>query len=315
MESGGSSSMGLKNKGKKSDKTRRAWTPVEEGVLVELMKELVTKGWKSENGFKPGYLLKLESEMLKKIPSTDLRANPHITSRITIWKKAHGSLQTMLNNNSGIGFSPTTGLLDCHDDCWARIVKADPNATNMRYKPWPFYDDWNEIFGTDRANGRAAEDVLDAANGIRNECDPDLGEHFVNPTPTPPDEAPVDMDVASETPAVDNSVSPKISGKKRGASDSSMADRLCDVLGKFCKSSDDRIGSLVRVIGDDADIGNSRKDLFNVLGDIDDLTEDERIDAAHFFAKNADCLQMFMGMAEGSRARYVRRLLGGHIKI
>ncbi|KAL8464623.1 hypothetical protein ACS0TY_034212 [Phlomoides rotata] len=107
------------------DKTRRAWTPVEEGVLVELMKELVTKGWKTENGFKPGYLLKLEFEMLKKIPGTDLRANPHITSRITIWKKFHGSLQMMLNGNSGVGFNPTTGLLDYHDDCWARIVKLD----------------------------------------------------------------------------------------------------------------------------------------------------------------------------------------------
>ncbi|KAL8536790.1 hypothetical protein ACS0TY_012094 [Phlomoides rotata] len=98
------------------------------------MKELVTKGWKTENGFKSGYLLKLESEMLKKIPGTNLRANPHITSRITIWKKFHGSLQTMLSNNSGIGFNPTTRLLDCHDDCWARIVKADPNASNMCYK-------------------------------------------------------------------------------------------------------------------------------------------------------------------------------------
>ncbi|KAL8526430.1 hypothetical protein ACS0TY_015578 [Phlomoides rotata] len=124
MESGGSSSLGLKNKGKKMDKTRHTWTPVEEGVLIELMKELVTKGWKTENGFKSGYLLKLEFEMLKKIPGTDLRANPHITSRITIWKKFHGSLQTMLNGNSGIGFNPTTKLLDFHDDYWARIVKS-----------------------------------------------------------------------------------------------------------------------------------------------------------------------------------------------
>ncbi|KAL8493503.1 hypothetical protein ACS0TY_024643 [Phlomoides rotata] len=315
MESGGSSSLGLKNKGKKIDKTHRAWSPVEEGVLVELMKELVTKGWKTENGFKPGYLLKLESEMSKKIPGTDLLANPHITSRITIWKKFHCSLQTMLNGNSGIGFNPTTWLLDCHNDYWARIVMVDPNAANMCYKSWPLYEDWNEIFGTDRANGRAAKDVLDAVTGMCNEFNPNLGEHAVNPTPTPPDEVPVDMDVASETPGVDNSVAPKIAVKKRGVSDSMMAGRLCDVLGKFCKSFDDRIDSLVRVIGDDADIGNSRKDLFNVLGDIDDLTEDERIDVAHFFAKNVDCLQMFMGMAEGSRPRYVRRLLGGHINV
>ncbi|KAL8513270.1 hypothetical protein ACS0TY_019465 [Phlomoides rotata] len=61
MESGGSSSLGLKKKGKKTDRNRRAWTPVEEDVLVGLMKDLVAKGWKTENGFKPGYLLKLEA--------------------------------------------------------------------------------------------------------------------------------------------------------------------------------------------------------------------------------------------------------------
>ncbi|KAL8516775.1 hypothetical protein ACS0TY_015148 [Phlomoides rotata] len=87
MESGGSSSLGLKKTGRKNDRNRRSWTPVEENVLVELMKGLVAKGWKTENGFKPGYLLKLEVEMMNKLPGTDIRANPHITSLITIWKK------------------------------------------------------------------------------------------------------------------------------------------------------------------------------------------------------------------------------------
>ncbi|KAL8515226.1 hypothetical protein ACS0TY_014078 [Phlomoides rotata] len=53
-------------------------------MLVGLMKDLVAKGWKTKNGFKPGYLLKLEAGMLKMLPGTNIRANPHITSRITI---------------------------------------------------------------------------------------------------------------------------------------------------------------------------------------------------------------------------------------
>ncbi|KAL8493967.1 hypothetical protein ACS0TY_024949 [Phlomoides rotata] len=74
------------------------------------MKDLVAKGWKIENGFKLGHLLKLEAGMLKMLLGTDIRANPHITSRITIWKKFHGSLQTMLNDNSGIGFNAIKGV-------------------------------------------------------------------------------------------------------------------------------------------------------------------------------------------------------------
>ncbi|KAL8519380.1 hypothetical protein ACS0TY_010352 [Phlomoides rotata] len=56
MESGGSSSLGLSKKGKKTEKNRRAWTSSEEKVLIGLMKELVANGWKMENGFKPGSL-------------------------------------------------------------------------------------------------------------------------------------------------------------------------------------------------------------------------------------------------------------------
>ncbi|KAL8482300.1 hypothetical protein ACS0TY_028460 [Phlomoides rotata] len=280
MESGGSSSLGLSKKGKKTERNRRAWTPVEEKVLIGLMKELVANGWKKENGFKPGYLLKLEAVMMKSLPGTDIRASPHITSRITIWKRFHGSLQTMLNNNSGIGFNAEIGLLDCHDTCWDLIVKVDPNATNMRYKALPFYDDWNEIFGMDRSNGRAAEDVADAANAIHSED-----------TPT------------------------KVCGKKRSAVESSPADRVCDVIDQFCRANDNRFDSLVHVIGYEYTLGSARKELPKVLAGIPELTEDERIDAAHMFAKNPECLEMFMGMADESRARYVHRLLNGHLKM
>ncbi|KAL8498346.1 hypothetical protein ACS0TY_021606 [Phlomoides rotata] len=79
----------------------------------------MVKNWRTKNGFKPGYLFKLESGMMRKLIGTDIRVNPHIASRISIWKKAHGSLQTMLGGggDSGIGFNATTDLIDCYDDC------------------------------------------------------------------------------------------------------------------------------------------------------------------------------------------------------
>ncbi|KAL8541532.1 hypothetical protein ACS0TY_002706 [Phlomoides rotata] len=165
MESGGSSSLGLKKTGRKTDRNRRSWTSIEENVLVELM------------------------------------------------------------------FNLTTDILDCQDDCWERIVKADPNATNMCFKAWPHYDDWNEIFGTDRANRQAVEDVVDAAKGILNENMPDVVENVGNPTDPAPADSPIYMDVASEAPVVDNSSAAKLSGKKRVIGDLYVIDRLCDVLG------------------------------------------------------------------------------------
>ncbi|KAL8529850.1 hypothetical protein ACS0TY_007055 [Phlomoides rotata] len=60
---------------------------------------------------------------MRKISGTDIWATPHIASTIAIWKKFHGSLQTMMGGNSSIGFNSSTSVIDCHDDAWANIVK------------------------------------------------------------------------------------------------------------------------------------------------------------------------------------------------
>lgn len=38
----------------------------------------------------------------------------------------------------------------------------------MRYKSWPFYPDWSELFGKDRVTGVQAEDFVDAVNQVLN---------------------------------------------------------------------------------------------------------------------------------------------------
>ncbi|KAL8545172.1 hypothetical protein ACS0TY_005385 [Phlomoides rotata] len=45
------------------------------------------KGWKSDNGFRTGYLTKLEGVMKAPFPQTGLCASPNITSKLTAWKK------------------------------------------------------------------------------------------------------------------------------------------------------------------------------------------------------------------------------------
>ncbi|KAL8513271.1 hypothetical protein ACS0TY_019466 [Phlomoides rotata] len=166
----------------------------------------------------------------------------------------------------------------------------------MCFKAWTLYDDWNEIFGMDRANGHAAKDVVDAANDIRSDNDLDVEDHHDEPLdPTPNEPSHVDMDVASEALVVDidNSTATKLSGKKRVASDSSNTDRLCDVLRQLCKSSDNHFNSLVQVIGYESGLSGVRKELPKVLAELPELNEDERINATHMFTKNPDCLEMF----------------------
>ncbi|KAL0463186.1 UNVERIFIED_CONTAM: hypothetical protein Slati_0206200 [Sesamum latifolium] len=63
-----------------------------------------------------------------------------------------------LANTIGIGWNDTTKMIDTTDDHWANFLKTDASAKNMRFKSWPFYPDWLEIFGKDRATGEGRRD-------------------------------------------------------------------------------------------------------------------------------------------------------------
>ncbi|KAG8380564.1 hypothetical protein BUALT_Bualt06G0028700 [Buddleja alternifolia] len=64
--------------------TRRCWTPDEEKVLVNALKDLLVRGYKEDNGFKSGYQMLLEQSMVQAFPGSNIRADLHINSRITV---------------------------------------------------------------------------------------------------------------------------------------------------------------------------------------------------------------------------------------
>ncbi|XP_047978496.1 uncharacterized protein LOC125220369 [Salvia hispanica] len=115
--------------------------------------ELVAQGWKSDNGFRSGYHNKVEEALRREFPTTDIKANPHIQSKICSWKKNYSSLVTILGR-SGVRFNSNNDFkIDREDDQWAQIVRIDSNARLMRNRSWPFWEDWKIIFGKDRATG------------------------------------------------------------------------------------------------------------------------------------------------------------------
>ncbi|KAK6143089.1 hypothetical protein DH2020_023437 [Rehmannia glutinosa] len=123
-----------KNTRKRNDKSRRSWSRREEEVLIASLKEIVANGWKSENGFKIGYLQDLEQEMVKVLPGTDLKGIPHINSKIHVWKKFYGSLVSMFSR-SGIGWNDSTCMIECTDEAWAEYVKLRRKRKEMSKDP------------------------------------------------------------------------------------------------------------------------------------------------------------------------------------
>ncbi|KAL0374105.1 UNVERIFIED_CONTAM: hypothetical protein Sradi_3326200 [Sesamum radiatum] len=146
----------------KPDKTttKRTWSQREEEALINALCTICTTGWRCENGFRAGYLNQLEALMFKKFPNTDLRAEPHINSKIHIWKKNYNT-QVGMMDKSGLGWDDNRYMVTVDSqDVREEYCKVDPTAQTMRYKSWPFFPTWREIFGRDRVDGGCILEIV-----------------------------------------------------------------------------------------------------------------------------------------------------------
>ncbi|KAG6424617.1 hypothetical protein SASPL_115035 [Salvia splendens] len=314
---GRGTSRGLRPQQPKSERTRRIWTDREEGVLLATLKELVAQGWKSDNGFRVGYLVRLEEALRREFPTTDLKVNPNIISKVSAWKKSYYSLQQILNL-SGIGFNLNEDhKIDCDDQQWAEIVKKDGNARFMRGKSWPYFDDWKEIFGKDRANGEGAEDIMDAVNNIcsqenlgglgeDNNYNAGLGDFFM-PNQVPDHQSPIaDSDgVFSD---VNETITQKTSTKKRKAV-GEMDDGLVEMLGKMHDATNDRLQCLASRIGYEFDLTKARKEVFDLVELVPGLSIRQQFAVCGFILDKVERLDFFMGLREAAKEEYVLMVL------
>lgn len=87
------------------ERAHRSWTDREEETLVITLKELVAHGWKSDNEFRTGYRSKLDDAMNQQLLSLDIKINPRIISKITVWKKKSCSSLVAILKRSEVGFN------------------------------------------------------------------------------------------------------------------------------------------------------------------------------------------------------------------
>lgn len=107
---------------KRSHHPRKVWTYDEGETLINGLKDLVSCGLKCNNGFRPGYLPAVDTHMNNHFPGTDLKAGPHILSKIHVWRKTYGSLTTMLSR-SGLGWNDETcQIVVDSDQVWSQYV-------------------------------------------------------------------------------------------------------------------------------------------------------------------------------------------------
>ncbi|XP_057779517.1 uncharacterized protein LOC130998100 [Salvia miltiorrhiza] len=291
----------------KTDKKRRSWSTSEQEVLLAALKELVAQGWKSDNGFRAGYLNKLEEAMKKTFPTTDLKGMPHINSKTTTWKKEYYSLCLMLSN-SGVGFNVDgKHMIDCTDEQWEAITKKDRNALNMRYKSWPYLDQWREIFGKDRATGEEAKDLMEAAHQMYHKIDLSQeqvdGDYHVSLEDV--DETVDTNDSTSQTQKPEPVLRP--SSRKRKQRDES--DKLFEVLAEIGHGTKERLDTIAGRMGYDYDVSAARKHLFSQLTAIPGLSQKAIFEVTDLLAKEVERLDVFTSLPDEAKADYVYYLL------
>ncbi|KAK6138020.1 hypothetical protein DH2020_028247 [Rehmannia glutinosa] len=296
-----------KGQGRKIDKRRRSWSIKEEEVLIAALKDIISKGWKCENGFRTGYLRLLERVMLKAFPSTDIRAEPHINSKIHVWKKYHGSLASMFRVN-GISWNESAKMIEARDDAWDLYVKEDANARTMRNKQWPFYPDWCEIFGKDRVTRENAEDFVNAVQemetnkGKDKEAAAEFGCVF---------EGLDDENEMSVCQPESNGTEKKRAPKKRKTSSDCSSDPFVEAINVFCDKLDARFEDIAQRIGYEYDVSNARKQVYSVTRDDSGLLIRDKLTVAKFLVNKTGDLDLFFSLPDTDRAEMVKMILAG----
>ncbi|KAG6426932.1 hypothetical protein SASPL_111171 [Salvia splendens] len=288
---------------RKGERTRRMWVAREEEILATTLLGLVADGWKSDNGFRSGYLTKIEDSLRAEFPNTDLKGTPHITSKISAWKKSYGILRAILGH-TGIGFNADGDYkIHCTDEQWEQIVAADTDAKFMRTKSWPYWETWKCIFGKDRASRLGAETLDKAAKRVRaqmaggsqvydNDYHPSLDDIEFDTSP-PLEQTPDVNDTASRQSDKEmSSVKTTSVKRKRDMGDAP----LMEYLGHLHAETNARLEMISKRIGYEFDCMKAREDVFDKLCTVEGLNLAQRYVLCNILGDKPQRLEVFNGM-------------------
>ncbi|KAL6509497.1 hypothetical protein OROGR_022807 [Orobanche gracilis] len=152
---------GKLGRGRRQKSSKRFWSKNEELVCIGVVKELIKGGWRSGNGWPGGFYGAVRDEMKKVIPDCTL-TDININSKLTVWKR-EWIMVFDVAKLSGFNWDRGSNMvLDETNELWNSLKQNGNEAEKIRGNTFPYYEDWCEIFGKDRATGEKACDF--AAN-------------------------------------------------------------------------------------------------------------------------------------------------------
>ncbi|KAG8387484.1 hypothetical protein BUALT_Bualt02G0026000 [Buddleja alternifolia] len=285
--------------------SRRCWTFGEEKALAKALKDLLVRGYKADNGFKSGYQNLLEKAMVQAFPGTSIKAEPHINSRIHVWRKNYATISTMLNR-SGFGWNDATNMIVVDSEAiWNNFVKTDSNARTMRFKSWPLYKDWVEIFEKDRATGEEVEGFPDVVQQLFN------NENLVDTGKGIEEEADFEEVQSMSFSQANTDGSTKTNSKRKRKITDENDDGFINLMSSFCDKMDERLGDISRRIGFEHDVSLSRKVVYEAIGAVCTLGMEDMILVSQLILNNTENMDLFFSLPNDGRVTMVNMMLEG----
>ncbi|XP_076927047.1 uncharacterized protein At2g29880-like [Bidens hawaiensis] len=292
------------------------WTKIEDEALISALTEICQSGWKRDNNiFRSGYTTVLEKELKSRLPGCNLKATPHIESRLKTLKKHYCT------------------VVCSDDDVWDDWIKGHPDAKGLRNKPFPHYDDLRLIFGKHRGNHKIVGDASDANRVVETYETSDyvghtskyeqfkVSENENHEFDHEEDDGLKANDMAAGDDSDDDvsidDAAHVVNKKGQGSNWSSRTEGLVKIIEALIKKQEEQFSVLVRIVGVDvaADkaAADKRTKLNGELKKIPSLSLQARLRAASVIVGDSAKLDLFYSLSNEERKEWVSMLLSGLI--
>ncbi|WRX26280.1 Myb/SANT-like domain - like 10 [Theobroma cacao] len=117
-----------------------------------------------------------------KLPDANLKAKPHIESRIKTLKKKRAIIYDMVQgtHTSGFGWDDQRNMVVADDLVWEAYIQSHKEATPFRRKSFPFFNELSIIYARDRATGKDAQTAADILEEMQ-DCNDTINEKIEAP--------------------------------------------------------------------------------------------------------------------------------------
>ncbi|KAK4383394.1 hypothetical protein Sango_2779200 [Sesamum angolense] len=260
------------------------------------LKYLITGG--SDNGFRNSYLPQLEAHMNRVFPQCNIKAEPHITSKLHVWKKQYSTLVTMMTK-SGLGWDESRHMVTVEDDkAWEEFVKD--RATREQ-----------SIDPKKVAADKVLPEAYDAHDCyvLTSEWNLETGFHELD------EEQPQSYNMNCDHTLNSSSATKRTtsSRKRKVSDDCPKIPQLVNTISNFCETANNRIGSLSRVLESEFGDPDKRDVVMQQVREISGHDENDFLIVTRKLVHERKDKDMFFSLSKESKEKMVRLILAGRI--